>query len=216
MSSPEVSGGAAFPQTASGRSLAQLRSSSRVSVQNIAAEFLADRAQQTNSRVLSLIADRVQADPFKKISKMIKDMIQKLMQEAADEAEHKGFCDTEMGTNKITRDSKTDEVAELTASIEGLNAEIAQLSKDIADLGAAVSAIDAAMSKATAVRMAEKEKNTATIEDAKVAQEATGQALTVLKEFYDKAAAGAALAQKGAASGPIDYDQRALAIIGGE
>merc|ERR1719235_1879781 len=142
-------------------------------------------------------------------------MIQKLMQEAADEAEHKGFCDTEMGTNKITRDSKTDEVAELTASIEGLNAEIAQLSKDIGDLGAAVSAIDAAMTKATAVRQAEKEKNTATIEDAKVAQEATGQALTVLKEFYDKAAAGAALAQKGASSGPIDYDQRALAIIGG-
>merc|ERR1719199_1182566 len=36
MSSPEVSGGAALAQTPSGRSLAQLRSSSRVSVQNIA------------------------------------------------------------------------------------------------------------------------------------------------------------------------------------
>merc|ERR1719247_181869 len=29
-----------------------------------------------------------------------------LKEEASEEAEHKGFCDTEMGTNKVTRDSK--------------------------------------------------------------------------------------------------------------
>merc|ERR1719456_1554541 len=122
-------------------------------------------------------------------------MIQKLMEEATEEADHKGFCDTEMGTNKITRDSKSDEVASLTAEIEQLTADIGKLSEEISALGEKIAANDAAVAKATALREAEKEKNTATIEDAKVAQAATAQAMAVLKEFYDKAAvegAGAA------------------------
>merc|ERR1719428_1373610 len=145
---------------------------------------------------------------------MIKDMIMKLTQEATEEAEHKGFCDTEMGTNKITRDSKTDEVASLTATIQELTADLGKLSEEITGLTAAISAIDAAMAKATAQRQAEKAKNTATIEDAKVAGEAVAQALTVLKEFYDKAATATAFSQQDAKpAGPIDYDQRAMAIL---
>merc|ERR1719456_1663829 len=44
------------------------------------------------------------------------------------------------------------------------------------------------MAEATDLRTAEKEKNTATIADAEAAQTAVAQALTVLKEFYAKAA----------------------------
>ena len=36
---------------------------------------------------------------------MIKDMIVRLMEEATEESEHKGWCDSELGTNKITRES---------------------------------------------------------------------------------------------------------------
>merc|ERR1719172_501914 len=99
--------------------------------QGLIASFLADRARATNSRVLSLIAVKAEADPFKKVIKMIKDMIMKLTQEATEEAEHKGFCDTELSTNQQTRDSKTAEVDELTATIEGLAAKCAKLSKEI-------------------------------------------------------------------------------------
>merc|ERR1719252_490008 len=62
-------------------------------------------------------------------------------------------------------------------------------------LSDAISAIDAAMAKATAERNEESAKNKAVIADAKVAGEATAQALTVLKEFYDKAQ-GASFFQK--------------------
>merc|ERR1719375_444150 len=110
MTSDEVSGGSqhlpGLVQTKARASFAQLRSTDRNPSLDILANFLKDRAQRTNSRLLSLFAQRVQADPFKKVSKMIKDMIQKLMQEANEEAEHKGFCDTELSTNKNTRDSK--------------------------------------------------------------------------------------------------------------
>lgn len=65
---------------------------------------------------------------------MIKDLIVKLMEEANDEAEHKGWCDTEMSTNKQTREDKADQVDTLTAQSEELTAQIAKLSSEITDL----------------------------------------------------------------------------------
>jgi len=199
----------------SATSLAQLRSSSASVAQKSVADFLSSRATKLHSKLLSFVAVRAGDDPFKKVTKMIKDMIQKLMQEATEEAEHKGFCDTELTTNKQTRDSKTEESDELTAESEKLTADIQQLAAEIATLGEEIAALDAMMAKATAIREAEKEKNKATIEDAKGAQAATQQALAVLKEFYDKAAVqGAAMTQeKVQPQGPIDYDERALQIL---
>merc|ERR1719386_552256 len=101
---------------------------------------------------------------------MIKDLIVKLMEEATSETEHKGWCDTELGTNKIMREERTADVNELTAQIEDLTAEIAQLTQDIADLAAAVKELDAAMAKATEDRLASKAKNEQTIKEAKEAQ----------------------------------------------
>merc|ERR1719160_437593 len=115
---------------------------------------------------------------------MIEDMVAKLMTEANEEAEHKGFCDTEMGTNKATRDTKSEEVAKLTALIEELTADIAKLGKDATTLSEEIYAIDTAVSEATAIRTEEKEKNTQTVADAKVAAEATAKATQVLKDFY--------------------------------
>merc|ERR1719230_1484635 len=88
--------------------LVQLRSNSASVSQKSVAEFLSTRATKLHSKLLSFVAVRAGDDPFKKVTKMIKDMIQKLMQEATEEAEHKGFCDTELTTNKQTRDSKTE------------------------------------------------------------------------------------------------------------
>merc|ERR1719191_371594 len=146
---------------------------------------------------------------------MIKDMITKLMEEATEEAEHKGFCDTELTTNKQTRDSKSEEAEELTAESEKLSADVALLSEEITKLGEEIAAIDAMMAKATAQREDEKAKNKATIEDSKVAQAATQQAMAVLKEFYDKTASAASMTQEVAGpAGPINYDSRAIQILG--
>ena len=51
------------------------------------------------------------------------------------------------------------------------------------------------MSQATAIRAEEKATNEQTIKDAVEAQTAVAQALTVLKEFYEKAAEATALLQ---------------------
>merc|ERR550514_1775069 len=127
---------------------------------------------------------------------MIKDLIVKLMEEANEEAEHKGWCDTELSTNEQTRKEKTEAVEVLHAEIDELQASISKLTEEITELTEAVAAPDEAVAKATAIREAEKAKNTETIADAKEAQEAVAQALTVLKEFYAKAAEATALLQK--------------------
>eukprot|EP00445_Apocalathium_hangoei_P047302 CAMPEP_0204003290 /NCGR_PEP_ID=MMETSP0360-20130528/17539_1 /ASSEMBLY_ACC=CAM_ASM_000342 /TAXON_ID=268821 /ORGANISM="Scrippsiella Hangoei, Strain SHTV-5" /LENGTH=519 /DNA_ID=CAMNT_0050945011 /DNA_START=56 /DNA_END=1611 /DNA_ORIENTATION=- len=171
-----------------GSSLAQLRASASTRLpQQRAAEFLLERAKHLNSRVLSALAVRVEADPFVKVKKMIKDLIVRLMEEANDEAEHKGWCDTELSTNEQTRKEKTEAVETLHAEIDQLEASIAKLTEDISELAKAVAELDAAMSEATKLRLEEKATNEATIKDAGEAQTAVAQALTVLKEFYAKA-----------------------------
>merc|ERR1712073_165818 len=90
-----------------------------------ASMFLHQKANDLQSRVLSAIADRVAADPFRKVKKMIKDLITKLMEEANEEAEHKGWCDTELSTNEQTRKEKTEAVETLHAEIDQLEASIA-------------------------------------------------------------------------------------------
>merc|ERR1719231_217900 len=129
------------------------------------------------------------------------------MEEATEETEHKGWCDTELTTNKQTRDKKTADVNELNSNIEDLTATIAQLTQDIADLAAAVKELDENMAKETEERNANKAANTQTIKDAKAAQVAVEQAMAVLKDFYAKSAQATAFAQQPAADAPETFDK---------
>jgi len=173
----------------------QLRSTSATQSQERVAQYLRDQATRLNSRVLASVATHAAEDPFQKVKKLIKDLITRLMEEANDEAEHKGWCDTELSTNEQTRTEKTESVETLHAEIDQLQASIAKLTEDISDLTKGVAELDAAMAKATSLRTDEKAKNTETISDASEAQTAVAQALTVLKEFYAKAGEATAFVQ---------------------
>merc|ERR1719453_2978095 len=173
-------------------------------------KFLKGKAAKTGSKLLSLVAQKVDAimpnipgvtpldlgeDPIGTVKKMIRDMVLQLMDEANEEASQRGWCTTELGTNKQTRDEKTDGVEKLTTQKDKLTADIAKLGEEIAELTKAIAGIDAAVAEATLTRNEEKATNTETIADAKEAQGAVSQALTVLKEFYQKAATATALVQ---------------------
>merc|ERR1719473_1141776 len=177
-------------------SFAQLRADSASMNQQRVASYLRKQADSLGSRVLSALATRVESDPFAKVKKMIKDLIVKLMEEANEEAEHKGWCDTELSTNEQTRKEKTTAVETLHSEIDELEASIAKLTEQITELTAAVAALDEAVAKATAIREEEKAKNAETVKDATEAQTAVAQALTVLKEFYEKAAEATSLIQQ--------------------
>merc|ERR1719482_2276127 len=200
LSSADVSGNAekhlpALLQTKR-TALAQLRAETRSPTQQQVAQFLQDRACQLNSRVLSALVSHVAGDPFKKVKQMTKDLITRLMEEANAEAEHKGWCDQELSTNEQTRKEKTAAAEALHAEVVELEATIAKLTKQISDLNAGVAELDRAMAEATDIRQEEKAKNTATIAASQDAQNAVPQAMTVLKEFYERAGEATALVQQ--------------------
>jgi len=134
--------------------------------------------------------------PFDKVIGLIEDMLTRLQEEAAGEAEHKKFCDEELKGNKLNREKLTSSVDSYTAKKNQLAATVAQLATEIANLEAAEAALNKAMGEATEQRNKEHAKNTATVADAKAAQEALSQALGVLREFYNKNGGDVALVQQ--------------------
>ena len=105
ISSGAVSGNADkhLPDLLQKPALTQLRADTSSQNQARDASYLQRRAQTLGRRVLSAWAGHVEADPFAKVKKMIKDLIVKLMEEPNEEAEHKGWCDTELSTDEQTR-----------------------------------------------------------------------------------------------------------------
>lgn len=177
-------------------SFAQLRSTSPTGTQDRVAKYLQAQAQKLNSLVLASTAAHVSEDPYVKVKKMLKDLITRLVEEATEEAEHKGWCDSELSTNQHTRKDKTDQVETLHAEVDELQASISKLTERISDFTQAVAELDAAMAEATQLRTSDKAKNAETILDAQEAQTAVAQALTVLKEVYAKAAQSKAFVQQ--------------------
>merc|ERR1719335_2175788 len=166
-------------------SLLQVRSArSRVSSRQRVVQFLQRKAALLSSTALKTLASQVQSNPFDKVIQMIKDLVAKLKEEAAAEAEHKQWCDEQLHDNKIKRDKKTAKVNKLTATIEGLTQDIASMGKKIQTLKTEQADLTMAMSEATTQRGKEKATNTDTMKDAQAGEEATKAALTVLKEFY--------------------------------
>merc|ERR1719267_399920 len=107
---------------------------------------------------------------------MIEGLITKLNDQATAEATKKGWCDTELATNKATREEKSDAVDSLSADIDELNADIAKLGHEVVTLSSELSELNTAMKSATELRQKEKNKNKNTIRDAKQAQSAVAQA----------------------------------------
>merc|ERR1719238_2406935 len=154
------------------------------------AAFLQDRAKNLGSKYLALVASHAADDPFGKVKKMIKDLIVRLMEEANSEADMKAYCDTELATNKQTREDKQAEVEELSATVEKLEAESAKLQEEIQALSDAVAKLRQEQAEATSMRNEEKARNAQTVADAKDGQAAVEKATQLLKEFYGNAADG--------------------------
>jgi len=182
----------------SATALSQLRSgtSQMPSNQIRMAAYLTDQANHIGSRTLAMLAIHAQEDPFAKVKKMIRGLITRLEEQAGEEAQHKGWCDTELADNGKVRTTRTASVDNLRSQIDELGASINKLAAEITQLTGQVADIDGNVAKMTEMRSKEKVTNSATIKDAKDAQTAVSRALIVLKEFYAKASESTALLQK--------------------
>jgi len=177
--------------------LAFLRSESHESpAQDQVAQFLQNAATKLGSRMLSAAAVRVGADPIAKVKKMVEDLITKLNEQNKAEADKEAWCDTEVATNKATREDKAETTESLQSEMDGLKSSIVKLGDEVVTLGKEVSELNTAMKEATELRHKENKKNQATMKDAKEAQVAVAKAIQVLNKFYTKAGEATSFVQR--------------------
>jgi len=192
ISSPAVSGSYAkhinFVQLASSSKPATFlqlgRSRHRISARQQAASLLAKKGRALGSKELLALAEAAAGNPFEKVIGMIEDLITRLKEAAAAEAEHKAWCDEQLHANKHKRDKKTAQVDKLVAEIQAMEASIADMAATIQTLVEEQAELTKNMKEATEFRTVEKAENLATIADSKAGFNAVGKALVILKEYY--------------------------------
>jgi chromosome segregation ATPase len=156
-------------------------------VQKVAA-LLAKMGSKLRSAVLSSLAVKVREDPFAKVKTLIQDLIERLLQQEADEANHKGWCDTEISKTLKDRDYRLRDVAELHETLEGLNARHGVLVEQISDLTTEIDTLTGDLANQTALRADEKTEHETTIADGKEGETAIKEAIDILSHFYGAAA----------------------------
>jgi len=147
--------------------------------------------KRLHSTALVALAYRAAADPFGKIRGMIEEMIAKLLQEAAEEATQKAFCDKEIGESKTAKADLEGKLDKVNARLEKSESATATLTEDVSKLSAEVAENDKAMAAATEVRQKEKADFMVVEKDLSESQEACAAAMEVLREYYE----GASLVQ---------------------
>lgn len=158
--------------------------------------LLRTESKALKSTLLASLVSQVASDPFVKIRKLIQELIERLLQEAADEANHKGWCDKETSAAKQTRDYKADDIQQLNQALASAEAARDKLQEEIKTLTTELEQLNKDLEEATENRKNEKEENEATIKEAEEGEVAVRNAIKILSEFYDKQKEGAALVQK--------------------
>merc|ERR1719169_397571 len=131
------------------------------------------------------LAHMARNDPFAKIKGLISDMIEKLLNEANEEASHKAFCDEELSKSKSSQETKSQKLDKYVARIDTAQATIAELNEAIKTLEGEVAEIDAAQAEATEIRTAENTDYLKASSDFKASAEAVSAAIQVLRSYYE-------------------------------
>jgi hypothetical protein len=187
LKSPEVANAPSFAAVRARGGSTALVQSRTSGIRRDVRKLLERDGQRLHSQRLSLLAAQIAADPFAKVKSMIDAMLKRLLEEANTDADHEGFCDTEMGKSKLTRAKLSEDIEMLTAELDEGKSKILTLTQDIAALEKESADLQTALAEAGDMRADDKAKNAATVKEAKEAQAAVSKAIAVLKDFYAKA-----------------------------
>jgi len=129
--------------------------------------------------------------PFDKVKTMVQDMIGKLEKEAAEAADHHGFCTDEMQKTKKSLEKKGAEVTKLAGRLEARQASIAEMTTRKQEITEELSNLKSALSEATLLRQEEKANSAKMISEYGDAVKIIDSAMNVLNEvFAEKATEG--------------------------
>merc|ERR1719456_2032402 len=150
--------------------------------------LLKGKGQQLKSTLLSALATKISADPLAKVKKLIQELIERLLTEAANEANQKGWCDKATADATQKRTYSADEIEGLNAKMAKLEALSAKLGEEIGTLGKDIKALTDAKAKADKERKEESAENANTVSEAKAGLAAVKMAIDILDKFYKTSA----------------------------
>merc|ERR1719324_1453450 len=91
-------------------------------------------------------------DIFAKVKGLISDMIEKLLNEAQEDATEKAFCDKEMAETAQKKADKEAAIEKLTTKIDSMTAKSAQLKGEVAELEKELAALAKAQAEMDKLR----------------------------------------------------------------
>jgi len=187
-----------FLQT--GNSNNQAVISTRADLANIeVVNLLRELAHRDQSSALAQLASRVSAavrfgsrageDPFKKVKSMIREMLERLEKEGAEEASHKAWCDEQMGETKQKTLELNHDIEKFTAKMDKAKSKSVKLKDEVAGLQSALADVAKMQSELDGVRREEHAVFVQTKSDLEAGLKGLRMALKVLKEYYANDAA---------------------------
>lgn len=153
--------------------------------QRKAADYLTNLGDRSNNWVLAQVGAHVQNDPFGKVREMIQAMVEKLLNEQAEETEHKAWCDQEIGKTQKSLTANSDKLETINTRVDEARAESAKLGEQIKALLQEISQVDNAMQEATGMRQKENTEFLQKKKDLEKFQQATASAVQVLRNYYE-------------------------------
>jgi len=148
------------------------------------AQVLKTSGDELKSTLLTALASRISADPFAKVKQLIQELIERLLQEAANEANQKGWCDKSLADAKQKRDYAAEEIGDLNSQLAKFEASIGKLTETIKTLDDEITEINDARTEAAAERTNESSQNAATVSEADTGLGALKLVITQLDRFY--------------------------------
>jgi hypothetical protein len=148
--------------------------------------ILRNLAEQGHVYALSQLASEASSDQFAKIRGLIESMIDRLMKEAAEEADQKMFCDTEIEKSRAKQKELSSKVDMHSVRIEKSEAGKAKLAEQISTLNMEIADIDNGMKEATDLRTKEKTEFDSSSAEYKQSADAVANAIQVLQSYYSQ------------------------------
>jgi len=145
-------------------------------------------ASEMKSVSLSLLAMQMAADPFAKIKTLIQGLIERLLKEAAEEANQKGWCDSSLAKANTDRDFRQGDLEDISANINDMTAQKRSLEETVRTLKTEIHDLNRAHHDAAQLRNREKNQNKHELTQASEGLAALKSAISVLQEFYKGAA----------------------------
>merc|ERR1719191_2646301 len=155
-------------------------------------------AKQHRSAALAQLASRITAvmrygastgdDVFAKVKGLIKELIERLMEEAKAEATEKEYCDSEMAKTEEKKSDLEDDIAKLTAKIDKAATTSAKLKEEVKQLQAELAELAKLQAETDKIRAEQHQAYLQAKADLELGLEGVRKALEVLRNYYGNSA----------------------------